>query len=38
LLQEAAHILADEAAMLKTDTRMATRVMPYMSAVKPAGN
>jgi carboxyl-terminal processing protease len=38
LLQETAHILADEAAMLKTDTRMATRVMPYMSAVKPAGN
>jgi len=38
LLQEAAHILADEAAMLKTDTRMATRVMPYMSTVKPAGN
>ncbi|MFC5460603.1 carboxy terminal-processing peptidase [Massilia niabensis] len=30
LLQEAAHILADEAAMLKTDTRMASRVMPYM--------
>ncbi|MFC5510191.1 carboxy terminal-processing peptidase [Massilia jejuensis] len=30
LLQEAAHILADEAGMLKTDTRMASRTMPYM--------
>ena len=35
LLQEAAHILADEAGMLKTDTRMASRVMPYMGAAKP---
>lgn len=35
LLQEAAHILADEAGMLKTDTRMASRVMPYMSPAKP---
>ena len=35
LLQEAAHILADEAGMLKTDTRMASRVMPYMSPSKP---
>jgi len=35
LLQEAAHILADEAGMLKTDTRMASRVMPYMAPVKP---
>ena len=35
LLQEAAHILADEAGMLKTDTRMASRVMPYMSSAKP---
>ncbi|MDB5745990.1 MAG: tail-specific protease [Massilia sp.] len=35
LLQEAAHILADEAAMLKTDTRMASRVMPYMGAARP---
>ncbi|MEW6371696.1 MAG: carboxy terminal-processing peptidase [Pseudomonadota bacterium] len=35
LLQEAAHILADEAGMLKLDTRMASRVMPYMSSAKP---
>ncbi len=35
LLQEAAHILADEAGMLKADTRMASRVMPYMAPVKP---
>jgi len=34
LLQEAAHILADEAAMLKTDTRMASRTMPYMGAAR----
>ncbi|MGJ9416150.1 carboxy terminal-processing peptidase [Massilia sp. CMS3.1] len=34
LLQEAAHILADEAGMLKTDTRMATRTMPYMATGK----
>ncbi len=32
LLQEAAHILADEAGMLKTDTRMASRTMPYIPA------
>jgi carboxyl-terminal processing protease len=32
LLQEAAHVLADEAGMLKTDTRMASRTMPYMAA------
>jgi carboxyl-terminal processing protease len=38
LLQEAAHILADETALLKTDTRMATRTMPYMVVAKPAGN
>ncbi|MBD8531598.1 MULTISPECIES: carboxy terminal-processing peptidase [unclassified Massilia] len=35
LLQEAAHILADEAGMLKTDTRMASRTMPYMASAKP---
>jgi carboxyl-terminal processing protease len=35
LLQEAAHILADEAGMLKTDTRMASRTMPYMGATRP---
>jgi carboxyl-terminal processing protease len=38
LLQEAAHILADETALLKTDTRMATRTMPYLAVAKPAGN
>ena len=34
MLQEAAHILADEAGMLKTDTRMASRTMPYMAPIK----
>ena len=34
LLQETAHILSDEVGMLKTDTRMASRVMPYMAATK----
>jgi carboxyl-terminal processing protease len=38
LLQESAHILADEVGMLKTDTRMASRAMPYMPTTKPAGN
>jgi len=38
LLQEAAHILADETAMLRTDTRMATRVMPYMAPTKDSAN
>ena len=33
-LQEAAHILSDEVAMLKTNTRMASRVMPYMASTK----
>jgi carboxyl-terminal processing protease len=37
LLQEAVHILADEVGMLKTDTRMASRAMPYMASTK-AGN
>lgn len=37
-LQEAAHILSDEAAMLKTDTRMASRVMPYMAPTKDGSN
>jgi carboxyl-terminal processing protease len=37
-LQEAAHILADEAGMLKADTRMASRAMPYMSMLKQNGN
>jgi carboxyl-terminal processing protease len=38
ILQETAHILADEAGMLKTDTRMASRVMPYMAPVKDGAN
>ncbi|TWI69474.1 carboxyl-terminal processing protease [Pseudoduganella lurida] len=29
LLNEAVHILADEVALLKTDTRLASRVLPY---------
>jgi carboxyl-terminal processing protease len=37
-LQEAAHILADEAGMLKADTRMASRAMPYLSMLKQNGN
>jgi carboxyl-terminal processing protease len=37
-LQEAAHILADEAGMLKADTRMASRTMPYLSLMKQNGN
>ena len=36
MLQEAANILADEVGMLKTDLRMASRVMPYMTVVDPA--
>ncbi|HWJ95279.1 MAG TPA: carboxy terminal-processing peptidase, partial [Telluria sp.] len=38
LLQEAVHILADEAGMLKTDTRMASRAMPYMAPTRLNGN
>ena len=38
LLQEAAHVLADESAMLKTDTRLASRTMPYRAPVKEVGN
>ena len=38
LLQEAAHILSDEVGMLKTDTRMASRVMPYMPPTKDINN
>jgi carboxyl-terminal processing protease len=33
-LQEAAHILADESGLLKADTRLASRAMPYLSIVK----
>ena len=36
MLQEAANILADEVGMLRTDTRMASRTMPYMAT--PRGN
>ncbi|MET0265141.1 MAG: carboxy terminal-processing peptidase [Duganella sp.] len=35
LLNEAVHILADEVALLKTDTRMAARVLPYRAPEKP---
>jgi carboxyl-terminal processing protease len=38
LLQEAAHIMADEAGMLKTDTRMASRTMPYLPSTHTGGN
>lgn len=38
LLQEAAHILADESVMLKTDTRMASRAMPYLPSTRVSGN
>ena len=38
MLQEAANILADEVSMLKTDTRMSSRVMPYMAVVNPAAS
>jgi carboxyl-terminal processing protease len=34
LLQEAVHILSDETGMLKTDTRMASRAMPYLAPTK----
>ncbi len=37
-LQEAVHILADESGMLKTDTRMASRAMPYMAPTKDVPN
>ncbi|WP_296949815.1 carboxy terminal-processing peptidase [uncultured Massilia sp.] len=37
-LQEAAHILADESGMLRADTRMASRAMPYLSMLKQGGN
>ena len=37
LLQEAANILADEVGMLRTDTRLASRAMPYM-AMPRGGN
>ena len=34
LLNEAVHILADEVGLLKTDTRMASRVLPYAADLK----
>jgi carboxyl-terminal processing protease len=34
LLNEAVHILADEVGLLKTDTRMASRVLPYAADSK----
>ncbi|RZT10826.1 carboxyl-terminal processing protease [Duganella sp. CF402] len=34
LLNEAVHILADEVAVLKTDNRMASRVLPYAADTK----
>ncbi|RJG25809.1 carboxy terminal-processing peptidase [Massilia cavernae] len=34
MLHEAANVLADAVGMLKTDTRMASRAMPYMPATK----
>ncbi|MGZ8293100.1 MAG: carboxy terminal-processing peptidase [Telluria sp.] len=34
MLHEAANVLADAVGLLKTDTRMASRVMPYMPATK----
>jgi carboxyl-terminal processing protease len=37
-LQEAAHVLADEATMLKADKPMASRTMPYLIAVKKTSN
>ncbi|WP_295999802.1 carboxy terminal-processing peptidase [Rugamonas sp.] len=36
LLNEAVHVLADEVTLLKTDTRLASRVLPYAAEV-PAG-
>jgi carboxyl-terminal processing protease len=38
LLQEAVHIMADETGMLKTDTRMASRAMPYLPPTRASGN
>ncbi|MFZ3285551.1 MAG: hypothetical protein WA191_01765, partial [Telluria sp.] len=37
-LTEAAHILSDQIGMLKTDTRLASRVMPYKVTGKAVGN
>lgn len=34
MLDEAAHVLSDEVGMLRTDTRMASRLMPYLPPTK----
>jgi len=38
LLTEAAHIMADEISLLRTDVRMASRVAPYLPFTKGAAN
>jgi carboxyl-terminal processing protease len=38
MLQEAANVLSDVTVMIRTDTRMASRSMPYMPPTKDAGN
>jgi carboxyl-terminal processing protease len=38
MLQEAAHVLSDEVSMLRTDIRMASRVMPYKVPTRDVGN
>jgi carboxyl-terminal processing protease len=38
LLTEAAHILSDEVGLLKTDTRLASRLMPYLPLTKDGSN
>jgi carboxyl-terminal processing protease len=38
MLHEAAHVLADVVGMLKTDTRLATRAMPYLPTPPSTGN
>jgi carboxyl-terminal processing protease len=38
LLNEAVHILSDEVGLLKTDVRLASRVLPYAPPVKNAAN
>ena len=37
-LTEAAHILSDEVSLLRTDTRLAQRVMPYAPPTRGGGN
>jgi carboxyl-terminal processing protease len=38
VLNEAAHILADEVSLLRTDTRMASRAAPYLPPLKSGGS